>query len=552
MKNPKNLHVYMLYARVSPKGSDWHAEETSISMQIQEMKDYILRKDPSAEFLVKQDEFKSGKNLNRPGIQAVLSDLELPEPPWSTLVVWALDRLSRSLADAVPIFEKLRDAGCGFICVRQDYLSTQGAMARFTLNQTILIAQLEREMTSERVKAKMVYIAEKGKIPAGKIPLGYRRKKNAKNEIEPDPETAPIVQDIFKTYLGQTEPVADLKRRYSKYIYGKMQLYRMLRNRLYIGEVEYDGKIYPGRHVPIIDRAVFDAVQNLLPGERRAPRPGRQIYKYLLQGLVFCECGKKMVPYSVKKSGNTRYFYYKCQDTLGCKYAINAERLDAEVMDAVKEIALDENFIRDQYQEWQREQAEKEQRNQAEIDRSAALVAEAKQEVDKIDNLFLTGVVTAENAAHWNAKLSAARDNLELIRQKHQQLVDALAGISANDDLPSLLQEMRRWVDLLDRAGDDFTIKRNLILLVVKNVKCIDREGHIEISVMTKGKKWRSERGLIITARLTITKRRQYRAKWAGRTAINRNPRTDYRSGVVSALMGPDSAVVKDFLTAAV
>ena len=102
-------------------------------------------------------------------------------------------------------------------------------------------------------------------------------------------------------------------------------------------------------------------------------------------------------------------------------------------------------------------------------------------------------MVTAENAAHWNAKLSEARDNLELIRQKHQQLVDALAGISANDDLPSLLQEMRRWVDLLDRAGDDFTIKRNLILLVVKNVKCIDHEGHIEISVMTKGKKWRRE-----------------------------------------------------------
>lgn len=504
---------YMLYARVSPKGSDWHAEETSISMQIQEMKDYILRKDPGAQFQVQQDEFKSGKNLNRPGIQAVLSDLDLPEPPWSTLVVWALDRLSRSLADAVPIFEKLRDAGCGFICVRQDYLSTQGAMARFTLNQTILIAQLEREMTSERVKAKMVWIAEKGKIPAGKIPLGYRRKKNAKNEIEPDPETAQIVKDIFNAYLAQTETVVELRRRYSKYIYGKMQLYRMLRNRLYIGEVEYDGKVYPGRHVPIIDRDLFDAVNALLPGERRAPRPGRQIYKYLLQGLVFCECGKKMVPYSVKKSGNTRYFYYKCQDTLGCKYAINAERLDAEVMEAVKEIVLDENYIRERYEDWQRDQAEKEKQNQSEIERSAALVTEAQQEVDKIDNLFLSGVVTPENAAHWNVKLQAARDNLELIRQKHQQMVDDLADVKANADLPDLLQELRRWADLLDRAGDDFTLKRNLILGIVKNVRCIDREGHIEIAVMTKGKKWRSERGLIITARLTIPHRSRYREK---------------------------------------
>ena len=344
----------MLYARVSPKGSDWSAEETSIALQIQDMKEYILRKDPEARFLVQQDEFKSGKNLNRPGIQAVLEDLELPEPPWKTLVVWALDRLSRSLADAIPIFEKLRDAGCGFICIRQDYLSTEGAMARFTLNQTILIAQLEREMTSERVKAKMVWIAEKGKFPVGKLPLGYRRKKGVKNELEPDPETADIVRDIFRSYLAQKEPVVELRRRYHQYLHTRMQLYRILRNHLYIGEIEYDGKIYQGQHQAIIDRKTFDAVNSMLPGERRAPRPGRQIYKYLLQGLVFCQCGKRMTPYSVKKTGNTRYFYYKCQDSVNCKYAINAERLDQEVMKTVREIATDEKYLRTLYNEWRR------------------------------------------------------------------------------------------------------------------------------------------------------------------------------------------------------
>ena len=489
----QDQHTYMLYARVSPKGSDWHAEETSIALQIQEMKEYILRKDPEAKFLIQQDEFKSGKDLNRPGIQAVLEDLELPEPPWKTLVVWALDRLSRSLADAVPIFERLRDAGCGFICVRQDYLSTQGAMARFTLNQTILIAQLEREMTSERVKAKMVYIAEKGKIPAGKIPLGYRRKIGVKNEIEPDPETADIVRDIFKTFLAQSVPVVEIKKRYAKYIWGKMQLYRMLRNRIYIGEVEYDGKVYPGRHTPIIDRETFDAVNAMLPGERRAPRPGRQIYKYLLQGLVYCECGKKMVPYSVKKSGSTRYFYYKCQDVLNCKYAVNAERLDAEVMDTVREIATDEKYLRTLYNEWRRERTAREEANRAEIAASAAAVAEVQSEVDKIDGLFLSGIVTPANADHWNTKLQEARDRLAIAQQKHKELVDRLGQIDENADLPSLLQEMRRWADMLDRAGDDYTLKRNLILMTVKNVRCTDQDGHFEVSVMTKGTKWRRE-----------------------------------------------------------
>ena len=101
--------------------------------------------------------------------------------------------------------------------------------------------------------------------------------------------------------------------------------------------------------------------------------------------------------------------------------------------------------------------------------------------------------MTPANAAHWNEKLQAARDNLELVQSKHKTLVDELAGIKANADLPDLLKEMRRWVDLRDRAGDDFTLKRNLILAIVKNVRCIDREGHIEIAVMTKGKKWRRE-----------------------------------------------------------
>ena len=82
-------------------------------------------------------------------MQEILADIENTRPSFDTLVVWQLDRLSRNLADAAPLFEKLRDAGLGFISIRQSYLSATGAMARFNLTQTIAIAQLEREMTSE-------------------------------------------------------------------------------------------------------------------------------------------------------------------------------------------------------------------------------------------------------------------------------------------------------------------------------------------------------------------------------------------------------------------
>lgn len=86
--------------------------------------------DPLTEFTELKDEFKSGKDLNSPGMQQILADIDSGRPSFGTLVVWQLDRLSRNLADAAPLFERLRDAGLGFVAIRQPYLSATGAMAR--------------------------------------------------------------------------------------------------------------------------------------------------------------------------------------------------------------------------------------------------------------------------------------------------------------------------------------------------------------------------------------------------------------------------------------
>ncbi len=484
----------MLYARVSPKGSDWNAEETSVVLQIQEMKEYILRRDPSAEFLEETDEFKSGKDLKRPGMQRILEDLELPDPPWGTLVVWALDRLSRSLADAVPIFEKLRDAGRGFICVKQDYLSTQGAMARFTLNQTILVAQLEREMTSERVKAKMVFIAEKGKVPFGKLPIGYRRISGVKNSIEIDPETAPIVQDIFRAYLAQTGTIVELRQQYAQYIRNQNQLYRLLRNRLYLGEVEYDGKVYQGQHPAIIDRQTFDRVAALLPGHRSAPRPGRQKYQYLLQGLVYCECGKKMVPYSVTKKDGKRYFYYKCQDTAFCKYALSAPAIDQDVMDQLLRVAVDPEYLRERYAQHEQETLERESCIKQRLEASSASVSEAEKAVSQIENLFTSGVVLPSTAEHWNNKLAHAQQTLDVLKKQHADLKESLTP-KYPADFAAVLSSIQNWVDIILSGEDDYTHKRNLVLAIVKHVRCLDKAGNMELHiVMSKSTKWRTRR----------------------------------------------------------
>ena len=99
MKPPKTTgQTYLLYARVSPKGSSWDGCETSIPVQLEEMRRYVLRMDPDAAFIEVSDEFRSGKDLKRPGMQRILKDLKRRPVRWQNLVVWNLDRLTRSLS----------------------------------------------------------------------------------------------------------------------------------------------------------------------------------------------------------------------------------------------------------------------------------------------------------------------------------------------------------------------------------------------------------------------------------------------------------------------
>lgn len=483
--------TYLLYARVSPKGSTWDAEETSIGVQFDDMRRYVSLRDPYAKFIEVFDEFKSGKNLNRPGVQRILTDLASTSVTWDCLVVWNLDRLSRSIVDAIPIFEKLRDAGCGFISIRQEYLSMTGAMARFNLHQTILIAQLEREMTSERVSAKMHWIAKNGKIPWGNIPMGYRRQAGAKNTLEIDPEPAAVVRELFDAYLNQTESMKDFWLRHRDMLPDRKTIYKILRNPLYVGEFRYDGEIYTAEHPPLIDRKVFDMVQAMLPGGGyRKPHPAAQKYDYLLSGLVRCHChpDRHMTPYSVKKK-DKRYFYYKCTDA-SCANAINAERLDAAVLERIRDIALAPEFLKSCYEEYEQENNERRKALEPKLAALARLTDEAKKKEANIAGMFTSGIVTRDNMAYWNSELAAARREREEYEKERGALLASLSDVEQQDYFPALLEEIKNWAGLLEQAGDDVALKRNLIMSLILNVECAEK-GKFRLNlVMTKCVKW--------------------------------------------------------------
>ena len=497
--------TYLLYARVSPKGSQWACEETSIAVQLSDMRARVLSTCPNAQFIEVFDEFKSGKDLNRPGIQRILGDLSKSPCPWQCLVVWNLDRLSRSLADAIPIFSKLRDANCEFISINQEYLSYTGAMARYMLHQTIAIAELERGMTAERVSAKLRYLAESGKYPSGRAPLGYR--KNDKYTVVVDEEKAPIIRYIFNEFNEGRLGFENVSKLYPGVFKNRQQLYRLLRNKLFIGVLVWNGVEYPGFCPPIIDKKTFDNVQTLLEKSRRNySKINGKKYDYLLSGLLVCHCGRHMTPYSVKK-GDKRFFYYKCTNPQ-CKNAVNAEDMDAAVVDELVRNYTQESKIRESIKVYLEET---EAVNAAKSSKRAKVekeLAAAREKEKRVADMFWNGIVNQSNKDYWNDELASARAVRVDLENQFNELQQPSADVDIDKALPALIEAAAEWAKKIAAGEVDYSIRRNLIMSAVQSCICLSRENNsitFELTlVMNCGNVWRAERDLIITCIFTL------------------------------------------------
>ena len=483
---------YLLYARVSPKGSTWAAEETSIGVQLQRMKEHIFAIDPKAEMIEVVDEFRTGGNMKRPGVQRIMSDLKQRPLPWKCLVVWNLDRLSRSLIDALPVFSLLRDAGAEFISVNQSYLSYTGAMARYMLHQTIAIAELERGMTSERVSAKMRWIAESGKVPFGKVPIGYKRDPEKKNTVIVDPEKAEMIRTIFDLYVSGKLSFNTIHERWNGVIRDRAHLYRILRNPFYMGMLRYNGEVFQGEHEPIIDTKTFQTVQGLLKLSVRQnyQKNGIQKYEYLLSGIVRCHCGRHMTGYSVRKK-NQKYFYYKCTSPT-CKNAVNAQTLDDGVLKKIVQIFLDEKEIKKSVLLFIESEKQKKSAVCKKLDLLKKDLERAKEKEQKIKDAFLSGIVTRENAGFWNDELFAARMDRERLEKEIAE--PETPKIDFETMFPYLMECSKAWTQKILAGEADLATKKNLIMSTINTLECVKRERNkidFRLSlVMSNSEKW--------------------------------------------------------------
>jgi len=269
----------------------------------------------------------SGGTMERPSLTRLLADIAAGKI--DTVVVYKVDRLTRSLGDFAKIVEVFDTAGVSFVSVTQAF-NTTTSMGRLTLNMLLSFAQFEREVTGERIRDKIAASKQRGMWMGGLPPLGYdvAERKLVVNEAE-----AETVRNVYRRYveLGSVRALKDeldqdgvvSKRRIDRFErqtggkpLARGALYLMLQNRIYRGEIVHKDQSYPGEHAAIVDEELWDNAQVLLAANRVARKTGaKAAAPSLLAGLIYDDAGERMTPTHANKKG-TRYRYYVSQNLI--------------------------------------------------------------------------------------------------------------------------------------------------------------------------------------------------------------------------------------------
>jgi site-specific DNA recombinase len=292
----------------------------------------------------------SGASLERPALQQLLTDIRAGKI--DILLVYKVDRLTRSLADFAKLIELFDAHGVSFVSVTQSF-NTSSSMGRLTLNVLLSFAQFERELIGERVRDKIAASKRKGIWVGGPVPpLGYAA---IEKKIVVVPAEAEAVRMIFAQYLrlGSIRALAEeldrqgIRSKGRRLSHGRSvgggrfglgALAHLLKNRFYIGEIVYRGEVYRAEHEPIVQPTLFEAVQSKLATHAIARRCRLRGSPALLAGRLYDICGNRMGPTHTNKGG-ARYRYYVTQAVLARekdKAAASVGRVPAAEVEALR------------------------------------------------------------------------------------------------------------------------------------------------------------------------------------------------------------------------
>jgi DNA invertase Pin-like site-specific DNA recombinase len=357
-KQKKRIYCAIYTRKSTTEGLD--QEFTTLDAQREAAENYIASQ-KSEGWVQLQEQYNdggfTGANIERPALQKLLSDIK--EHKVSCVVVYKVDRLSRSLMDFAQLLEFFEKHNVTFVSVTQHF-NTNSSMGRLTLNILLSFAQFEREIISERTRDKMGAARKRGQWLGGRPALGYNLDKENKRILINEEEAA-LIREIFALYIKgnsllDVARIINDKGYRTKHLsyksgkvfggkkYGVTHIQWIIRNVIYAGKVEYKGIIYEGQHEPIIDEATFKAAQAQLALNRRE----RKVTKNkectgLLSRLLHCKaCGAFMFhTYTLKKNLH-KYRYYLCSSAQKRGYdtcpnkTLNAQSIEDAVIARLK------------------------------------------------------------------------------------------------------------------------------------------------------------------------------------------------------------------------
>lgn len=441
----------------------------------------------------------TGANMDRPALKRLLADVQ--SGAVNCVVVYKVDRLSRSLLDFARIMEILDKHGATFVSVTQQF-NTTSSMGRLTLNVLLSFAQFEREMISERTRDKMSAARRKGKWVGGNPVIGYDVAPQG-GSLLVNPKEAQRVREIFALYLelGSLIPVVEeLDRRgwrmkswttrEGRQAGGKPipknSLYNLLTNMIYVGKVDYEGQVYEGEHDRIVDDETWNRVQSAL--KRNGRLGGRNIgnkHGALLKGLVRCAtCDVGMIHSYVKKT-NRLYRYYVCVKAHQRGWAqcetrsVSAPALENAVVEQLRGIGRNPTVLREvlrQIGEHRRQDASEMEREKADIERELKRIA---QEMGDI----APRAGTMQSATD---RLAELQDRVRYLSNRLPELLSTLAHIDADAADP---KEVEVAIQEFDPLWEQLSTweQESFIRALVEQVRYDGKTGTVTVEFRSNG-----------------------------------------------------------------
>ncbi len=501
--NPKATAPTVRCAIYTRKSTEEGLEQEFNSLDAQrEAGEAYIASQKSAGWVCLPDQYDdggfTGGNMDRPAFQRLMNDAAAGKI--DCVVVYKVDRFSRSLLDFTRVMARLEESGVTFVSVTQQF-NTTTSMGRLTLNILLSFAQFEREIISERTRDKIAAARRKGKWIGGRPILGYDIVPTGR-KVTVNEDEASRVREIFGLYLEHQSllaVVAELDRRgwrTKEWVtrkgktsggrpFDKTNLYRLLSNIAYIGKIRYKDEVHEGEHAGIVDPDVWRRVQDLL---RRNGRTGgkdvRNKYGAMLKGLLRCEpCGCGMA-HTYTSKGGKRYRYYVCLNaqkrgwhTCPSK-AIPAGEVERFVVDRIRCVGADAGLVAESLQHARQQSTESIRKLQEE---RQSLHRELKRH-----NAEVRRLIAGTGSEMTTARLADLQERIRLAERRATQVREEIIALERTlvDE-----RELARAFSLFDPVWDSLSPREQarVIHLLVERVGYDGEKGTVSVTFRPSG-----------------------------------------------------------------